>query len=115
VFLWGFGGLYLKDRQSTEFELLERFTGVPAAHIPDALKPFDILFPIGNGTSWLATPGPTSVTRVKMMPFAFHGLGAFLRMRHYSVSTYYDLGYTDYTADDLSRRHNALIELLSRT
>src|SRR5207244_13305722 len=38
VFLWGFGGFYLKDRQAQEFAWLAEDTGIPPDEIPNALK-----------------------------------------------------------------------------
>lgn len=114
VFLWGFGGFYLNDRTDSEFQWLSDETGVPVAEVPNALKAFDILFPWPGGGSWLVTPGPTHMTRVKMMPQAMSGIGSILRRKRYDVDPYQKLGYTDYTANDLAQGHNSLVELLGK-
>jgi hypothetical protein len=110
VFLWGFGGMYLSDRKETEFKWLSEETGVPVEEVPNALRAFDILFPVSGG--WLVTPGPTYLTRVKMMPYPMAGIGSFLRRQRYAVAKYQELGYEDYTTKDLAIRHNAVVELL---
>jgi hypothetical protein len=112
VFLWGFGGFLLRDRKETEFKWLSEQTGVPVEEVPNALKAFDILFPIPGG-EWFVTPGPTHATVLKMMPFWMRGLGAVQRRRRYGVEDYYKLGYKDYTGTDLAHWHNALIDLLA--
>jgi hypothetical protein len=114
VFLWGFGGFYLNDRTDTEFKWLSDETGVPTDEVPNALKAFDILFPWPGGGSWLVTPGPTHMTRVKMLPQAMSGVGAILRRKRYNVDSYHKLGYTDYTGNDLTQRHNSFVALLGK-
>lgn len=110
VFLWGFGGFYLNDRKDQEFEWLAEETGVPVEEIPNALKAFDLLFPMAK--SWL-TPLPHSqCVIVKMVPTPVQGLGAYYRELRYGVKSYDELGYTDMTTQDLSRRHNKGYELL---
>lgn len=114
VFLWGFGGMYLSDRKDTEFQWLADETGVPVEEVPNALRAFDILFPLPGGGSWLVTPGPTHLTRVKMMPVPMAGIGSFLRRRKYGVEKYQELGYADYTGKDIAIRHNAVVNLLGK-
>jgi len=110
VFLWGFGGFYLNDRKEQEFQWLAEQTGVPAEEIPNALKAFDVLFPMGN--SWLTALPYSECVIVKMVPTALQGLGAYHRELRYGVKSYAELGYTDMTTKDLSKRHNKGYELL---
>ena len=104
MFLWGFGGFYLKDRTDQEFARLAEQTGIPFEEIPNALRAFDILFPLGTGNPWLIAPGPSHMITVKMMPFALQGIGAIHRLRWYGAEDY-ALGYKDHTGNDLTRRH----------
>ena len=48
-FLWVFGGFILEDYENQEFALLSKKTGIPVAEIPNALRAYDILFPLGTG------------------------------------------------------------------
>jgi len=104
VFLWGFGGFYLNDRKEQEFQWLAEQTGVPVEEIPNALKAFDLLFPMGK--SWLFRLPQSECVIVKMVPTALQGLGAYHRELRYGVKSYAELGYTDTTTQDLSKRHN---------
>lgn len=112
VFLWLFGGFYLTDREEEEFEWLSEHTGVPVREIPTALGVFDALFPMTAG-SWLTSPGKTRCQLVKLVPVPFRGLGAYLRKRRYGVESYSDLGYSDFTGQDLARWHNCMVKLLA--
>lgn len=51
-YLWSWGGFYLTDRADREFGWMSAETGIPAAHVPDALAAFDTLFPIAGGWEW---------------------------------------------------------------
>jgi hypothetical protein len=110
VFLWTMGGFYLTSRQDVEFEWLSVLSGVSKSEVPRALDTFDVFFPAGG---WLAQIGPTDCRQVKMMPLCLRGLGAIYRMQKYGVRTYDELGFKDYTAADLSRWHNALVNLVA--
>ena len=111
VFLWGFGGFYLRDRKGVEFEWLAEQTGVPVEEIPRALRAFDILFPTAD--SWVTEAGPSQCTIVKMVPLAFRGLGAYHRLRRYKLKQYKDFNYKDYTINDLVKWNNAAVALLT--
>jgi hypothetical protein len=100
----GWGGFYLNDRKEQEFELLSEQTGIPRAEIPNALRAFDVLFPPGP---WIVASGPSEVRLVKMVPFCMRAIGSFQRVKRYSLASYSDLKYSDYTAADLQRWHNA--------
>jgi hypothetical protein len=113
VFLWSFGGFYLADRADEEFRWLSEQTGIPASEIGEGLAAFDDLFPLSEG-SWITQLGSTNLRIVKMVPMPFRGIGALQRLRRYRVRTYEKLGYTDYTARDLSRWHQSTVALLSQ-
>lgn len=112
VFLWGFGGFYLKDRKDYEFKWLAEQTGIPQEEIPRALKAFDILFPLSPTISWLTEIGPSQCIIVKMMPTALRGLGANQRRWRYGFKEFSEFGYTDFTHRDLIKWNNSLISLL---
>ncbi|MCH7625138.1 MAG: hypothetical protein IIC83_04365 [Chloroflexi bacterium] len=111
TFLWTWGGFILKDRQDEEFATLSQETGVPVDEIPEALRSFDELFPIGDG--WFREQKGTDFKLLIMMPVQFKGLGAFHRLQLYQVEKYGDLGYKNYTGHDLSKWNNAGYKLLS--
>jgi hypothetical protein len=110
AFLWNLGGFYLKDREDIEFEWLSNLSGIPQQEIPRALEAFDVFFPVGG---WLTNVGPSHCRMVKMLPLPIRGLGAIHRKLKYGIGSYDELGYTDYTAADLSKWHNALVNLLA--
>jgi hypothetical protein len=112
VFLWGFGGFYLKDRQEVEFKWLAEQTGIPQGEIPSALKAFDILFPLSPTNSWLTEIGPSHCVIVKMMPAPFQGLGANQRKWRYGFKEFSEFGYSDYTHRDLMKWNNSLVSVL---
>ena len=101
----------MKDRLDKEFGELSQQTGVPPDEIPEALQTFDELFPAGD--SWLTDLTGTNFRLLKMVPVQFRGIGAFHRLNLYGVEKFGDLGYTDYTAKDLSRWNNAGAKLLA--
>ena len=83
-------------------------TGVPVNEIPTALGAFDALFP----NSWVVQNGPSQCVIVKLVPWAFRGIGAFHRLFRYGVEEYSKIGsYTDYTAADLSAERNEPVSL----
>ena len=49
---------------------------------------------------------------VKMMPAPLRGLGAFHRSRLYGIEQYGELGYSDYTCQDMARDHDCGAQLL---
>ncbi|MCC5481200.1 hypothetical protein [Streptomyces barringtoniae] len=83
-FLWGWGGFYLEDRESEEFEWMAAYSGIPADEIPTALEAFDRFFPIPNG--WFTTPGWTDIHLLKMVPMTFQGIGAHQRRIQYTLA-----------------------------
>ena len=109
VFLWGFGGFYLKDRKDEEFALLSEQTGVPVDEIPNALQAFDLLFPT-NG-SWVVETN-TACVLVKMMPMALRGIGSYHRQLRMGFKSFAELRYGDYTAVDLQRWYHKAYETL---
>jgi len=112
VFLWGFGGFYLEDRKDIEFKWLAEQTGIPVEEIPKALRVFDVLFPLPDG-SWLTQAGPTHCTIVKLMPSAFRGLGVNHRFWRYGYNTVEDFGYDDHTVNDLMSWNKKVYNLLT--
>jgi hypothetical protein len=114
VFLWGFGGFYMEDRKDTEFKWLAEQTEIPVEEIPRALRVFDMLFPLPQG-SWLAQPGPTHCTIVKLVPAAFRGLGVNQRFWRYGYKTIEDFGYKDHTKDDLVTWNKNVYDLLAES
>ena len=112
VFLWGFGGFYLKDRQEIEFKWLSKQTGIPIEEIPRALKVFDVLFPLSQTTSWITEIGKSHCVIVKMVPAPLQGLGANHRKWRYGCKEFAEFNYTDFTHRDLCKWNNSLVGLL---
>lgn len=50
-----------------------------------------------------------------MMPWQFRGLGAARRQYLYGANSYTDLGYPDWTAQDLAKWHNSFVFSLAGT
>ena len=110
VFLWGYGGFILLDREEEEYASLSRETGVPIDEIPGAITALDKFFPIDNG--WLVEPNGSSRRVVKLMPTAMRGIGANSRLVRYGLEEYSELGYKDRTTQHLATDHNTLVRLL---
>ena len=111
MFLWSWGGFVLRDREDVEYGWLSDQSGVPKDEVAAALQAFDYFYPIEG--SWFATPGPTHCKMIKMMPWAFLGLGSHHRLTAYGLTDYVEFGYSDYTATDMARWHLHAYELLS--
>lgn len=112
VFLWGFGGFYLADREDQELAWLSEQTGVPQGEVRAALHAFDDLFPM-QGSSWLVPLRGTSIVAAKMVPTAFRGIGAMQRLKRCGVRHYRELGCSDATSRQLVDWHNSVGALLS--
>jgi len=83
-FLWVFGGFILEDYKDQEFELLSKKTGISVAEIPNALRAYDILFPLGNRKEWLQLA--TQQKKVKLLSVfcvPFMGIGVKYRQSLY--------------------------------
>ena len=107
VFLLGFGGFYLRDRQEDEFKWLEKHSGVPVDEIPNALKAFDIAFPLPRGDSWLIDSYESQCRLVRMVPSALQGMGVYHRKLHYGLESISDFEYDYYTHKDLGKWYDA--------
>ena len=112
VFLWGFGGFYLADREAEEFAWLSRQTGVPRGEIGEALRAFDDLFPLPEG-SWIVPIKNSPVRLMRMMPLAFRGVGAVQRLRRREAKNYDGFGAGWVGRRNLITWHNGLIQLLA--
>jgi hypothetical protein len=112
VFLWGWGGLIVTDRQQDDYAGLAAQTGLPVADIPTALQAFDHLFPTANG--WVREVKTASFSVVTLVPTPFQGLGAWQRLLRSGRQEYSQLELSgQYTTQDLVRRHNRLVSLLN--
>jgi hypothetical protein len=112
VFLWGFGGFYLADREDEELGWLSSQTGIPREEIPEALRAFDDLFPIPGG-SWILPIKGSPIRLTRMMPLAFRGVGAVQRLRRREARNYDGFGAGWVGRRNLIAWHNGLIQLLS--
>jgi hypothetical protein len=112
VFLWGFGGFWLADREDEELGWLSRQTGVPRDEVRAALGAFDDLFPLPEG-SWIVPVKNSPVRLTKMMPLAFRGVGAVQRLRRHGALDYDRFGVGARGRRCLIAWHNGLIQLLA--
>jgi hypothetical protein len=112
VFLWGFGGFYLADREDEEFGCLAEQTGIPAAEIGAGLRAFDDLFPLPGG-SWIVPVKGTSLRVAKLVPAALRGVGAVQRLRRCGARDYDGFGLGSLGRRQLITWHNALVRLLA--
>lgn len=110
TFLWAWGGFLLTDREKEELSLLSEHTGVPVDEMPTALDAFDKFFPSPGG--WFADVRNTNLRIVKMVPCYFQGLGAYLRLKRYSVEDYSTLGNNSLAETVLLDRLNSAVSLL---
>lgn len=111
VFLWGFGGFYLADREDEEFAALSAQTGVPRAEIGPALDAFNDLFPLSEG-GWMVPLKNTSLRIAKMVPAAFRGVGALQRLRRHHVRDFDGMS-SGLTRQTLIGWHNCLVRVLA--
>ena len=118
IFIYVFGGFILEEKKKQEYEMLSKLTRIPIKEIPNALKAFDILFPMDNG-SWLYTNPHSKITILSFMPPQLSGVGANFRRFIYRSDdepiSYEDLGKqfeSEYTLKDLIKYNNVLIEYL---
>jgi len=114
VFLWGFGGFYLADREEEEFGWLADQTGIPAGEIGRGLAAFDDLFPLAGG-AWITPVRGTSLRVAKMVPAALRGVGAVQRLQRRGARNYDGFGLSPLGRRNLITWHNALVRLLADT
>lgn len=113
-FLWLFGGFILEDYKEHEYKILSMKTGVPVEEVENALKAFDLLFPIPGG--WFNPSNANSnITHLKMFSMPFMGIGANYRRLMYGGEDGYD-GLTltgTYTRSDLRSWNNLVVDVLT--
>lgn len=112
--LWLFGGFILDDYKNQDYRLLSMKTGVPIEEIPNALKAFDLLFPVTGG--WFVPGNANSkITYLKMFSIPFMGIGANYRRLMYSGEKGYGgLNLTgNYTRKDLIAWNNLIVKVLT--
>jgi hypothetical protein len=112
VFLWGFGGFYLADREDEELGWLARQTGIPRDEIGAGLRAFDELFPLPEG-SWIVPVKNSPIRLTRMMPLAFRGVGAVQRLRRQGARNYDGFGVGATGRRHLIAWHNGLVQLLA--
>lgn len=113
VFLGGFGGFYLADREHEEFARLSEQTGVPIEEIGDGLRAFDTLFPLSRGP-WIVPVRGTPIRVAKMVPAALRGVGAVQRLRWRRDKNYDRMGLGALGRRNLITWHNALVQALAQ-
>lgn len=107
VFLWGWGGLILLDREHEDYVGLAEQTGLAVSEIPSALEAFDWFFPTDG---WLSQMPTASYRYARMVPWPFQGLGAWQRLLRAQRAEYDELGLGgQYTVTDLGSRHNSFV------
>lgn len=112
VFLWGFGGFLLVDREDEELRWLSEQTGIPPGEIEQGLHAFDDLFPLGE-SGWIVPLRGTRLRAAKLVPAQFRGIGAIQRLKRYGVDSYDALGVTGATRRKLIDWHNSVVALLA--
>jgi hypothetical protein len=112
-FMWLFGGFILKDYEEKEYQFLSTCTGIPVDEIPNALKSYDILFPLQGG--WFIDVPNSNVRVMKMFPVPFSGIGANLRIDLYTKNhDFSQLKLTgNHTLDDLIKWNNLAYKVLA--
>jgi hypothetical protein len=112
VFLWGFGGFYLADREGEELAWLARQAGLPRSEVDAGLSAFDELFPLAKG-SWIVPVADTPIRLCRMVPVAFRGVGAVQRLRRRGERNYDHIAAGGVARRNLIAWHNGLIRLLA--
>lgn len=119
-FIFVMGGFLLKDKIDDEYYILSVLSGVPKNEVGEALKAFDLLFPLNNG-NWFIDRPHTSIRILQFMPLPFSGLGANLRRlyyrtnnAHHEYSDLEDILTGKYTVNDLIKFNNLAVEYLSK-
>ena len=77
VFIYGFGGFILLDKEQQEKELLAKLSGIPVSEVDNAIGAFDMLFP--NNRGWMRNYKGTNISMLNCMPPQIMGLGANMR------------------------------------
>lgn len=103
VFVYLFGGFILNDKMDEEYKLLSSITKIPIGEIPNALKAFDKLFPLGEGKSWLIQQPYTQITVMQFFPLPLSGIGANYRRMIYRNDS--DASY-DNLSKQLTKGHS---------
>lgn len=123
LFTYLMGGFLLTDFKDREIELLGKLSGVPKDEVEQALKVFDILFPI-TGNSWMRLINYSHIERLNMMPTPMMGIGANFRRGLYrdddtdEGSSYNALEKklsNDYTITNLLKWNSAAFNLLKNS
>lgn len=111
-FTWVFGGFILKDYKKEDFQLLSEKTGIPIEEIPNALRSYQLLFPIQGG--WFLELANSNIIVMKMFPIPFMGIGANFRRLYYSTNhDYHDLKLKGmHTLRDLGKWNNLTLKVL---
>lgn len=112
VFLWGFGGFFLLDREDEERRWLAAQTGLTVAEVEQGLSAFDDLFPLGQ-SRWIVPLGGTRIRMAKLVPAPFRGIGAIQRLRRHRAPSYAALGLQGNTRRALTMWHNSVVSLLA--
>ena len=119
-FVFVLGGFLLNDKLDDEYHILSVLSGVPKEEVSEALKAFDLLFPLSNG-KWLFDRPQTSIRILQFMPLPFSGLGANFRRLYYRTDDVHH-EYSDlkdkltgkYTVNDLIKFNNLSVEYLAK-
>jgi len=116
-FMWAFGGFILRDYEEKEYEILSHKTGIPVDEIPNALKSYEILFPIKEQGWFLEPSSESNIKLMKMLPVPFMGIGALYRAFIYTESKELnDLKTTGkHTLNDLLKWHTLFEKYLSES
>lgn len=115
VFLWGWGGLLVKDLGKADLGGLMNESGLSETSLRSAFRAFDLLFPLEH-TSWIREMSSAAYKFVIMVPWGFQAMGALRRLTRSGKKSYSELGLSgQYTTNDLVRRHNAGVALLKST
>lgn len=117
VFIYLFGGFILLDKKDEEYGRLSQITGLPVEEIDNALKVFDLLYPI-DSQEWIEIQPYTNIMAMRFFPLPFSGIGANFRRQLYTDSdnpSYEELTntLTKYSGNDIVKWNNLAYRFLS--
>ena len=95
--------------------MLSQKTGIPSEEIPNALKAYQIIFPMRNG--WFTNDSQNSnIMQLKLFPVPFAGIGAnYRRLIYTETKKFKDLKFDkEDTLNTLIKWNNLTAEILQK-
>lgn len=82
IFFYAYGGFFMMDRKTEEYQILSDMTGVPVGEIDMALSFWDILY--NKPKSWMTSMNHGGLYYMQFVPAPLRGVGVNYRRHHYA-------------------------------